>query len=269
MRERNVSILEGSKYNDKKERFENRRQSFFLTTADIDAAAAAGLLGVSGPRRIRSTGTSVNSPSASKNESPNNSVVGAASNSGSVVVETVQEAVAEAAIVSPASSVTTTPSVTGLRRHTIAKSRSLDSGVNRMPFFPVAEEDCYAPMQDNSSTNFSTPIHNTANNPQDDYGSTSHANNGSGPRVNFSPELGSMKNATFLRRAGRAQSMLVRPVSRSCTDLPAIVDEKPVRTTVLCESRIGCGSVYFHVMLIILILSFCYLPTAFRCGGPH
>lgn len=228
MRERNVSILEGSKYNDKKERFENRRQSFFLTTADIDAAAAAGLGGLIGPRRIRSTGTSVSSSSGgnNNNESPNNSILGAVSSSGSAVAVAT---VADAAGVSPASSVS---SVTGLRRHTIAKSRSLDSGVNRMPLYPMTDE-CYAPMNDNSSTTFTTPFHNSANNPQDDYGSTHAKGGGSVPRVNFSPDIGNiMNNATFNRRAGRAQSMLVRPsASRSCTDLPNIVDEKPVRTT--------------------------------------
>ena len=136
----------GSRYNDSKERLENRRSSFFLT-----ASTTASPHG--GNRRVRSTGSSTVSPQDD--------------------------------IPSPA---------TPPRRYTIAKTRSLDSGV-RVPM---------------SSEPFN------ANNPQDDYGSTK--------RTSFSSEN---ETPLLAPSAGRSRSMICMNHRSSCADLPNI-DEKPV-----------------------------------------
>ena len=136
----------GSRYNDSKERLENRRSSFFLTSS------APTLPSHAGGRRIHSTGSSA---TANDNEKHSHSVP--------------------------------------LRRHTLAKTRSLD-GIHR------------APMS-------SEPFH--ANNPQDDYGSTA--------KSSFSSE----NETPLLSSTRRTQSLACLNHRSSCADLSNL-DEKPV-----------------------------------------
>ena len=132
----------GSRYNDSKERLENRRSSFFLTSSTNSLPHAAS-------RRIHSTGSST--VSAVENGKP------------------------------------------PIRRHTIAKTRSLDSGVR-------------VPMR-------TEPFR--ANNPQDDYGSTN--------RTSFSSD----NDAPLLSAPSRRSKSVIGITPRSCGDLSHI-DEKPV-----------------------------------------
>ena len=136
----------GSRYNDRKERLENRRSSFFLTSAEANLHASA--------RRLRSVGSTATPPDPT--------------------------------------------TVTDIRRQTIAKSRSLDSGV-RM----------------DSMSSGAIPFH--ANNPQDDYGST---------RNQSSFSLQENEAPLLAGGAGRSKSMIGIQRS-SCGDL-AHIDEKPV-----------------------------------------
>lgn len=159
----------GSRYNDRKERLENRRSSFFLTASDPTLPDSSPV------RRFRSTGN------------------------------TTDNAAAAAA------------PITGLRRHTIAKTRSLDSGVG----VGMSAD----PLQ--------------ANNPQDDYGSTTRRGSFSTSSENETPLL--------VPAAGqRSKSMIGIGHRSSCSEMPNI-DEKPV--SFCCLSH--CIGIYIFLFYSI------------------
>ena len=232
----------GSRYNDKKERLENRRQSFFLSATDPLNENHA------------STNSILYHPSSTDNN--NNSSINNRTTGVTTTTTTSSAATATATtgadlthrtggVTKTISHNSTTSSSIGLRRHTmVAKTRSLDSGVIRLS----ADQDDYY-MDDDSSQRHLILNHNHNNssitgsssrqpqrsdsNPQDDYGSTgtrTNNHNREDPLLLAVPSL-----ANNLKKKGRSRSLLVQPVSRSsCADLSAL-DEKPVRCCFLLQ----------------------------------
>ena len=179
----------GSRYNDKKERLENRRQSFFLAPTDHHQ-----LKHDPSTRRIRSTGTT----------------------------DTGDHSTATAIAAGTAANVNSSSnsSVTGVRRHTfISKTRSLDSGVvtttsydndntNQMSGDTLFQAN--NPQDDYGSTNNTTNGNTNTNNSRTFQKDAPLLVGGGGG-------------------GGRSRLLLGRPTTRSsCADLSNI-DEKPVR----------------------------------------
>lgn len=143
----------GSRYNDSKERLENRRQSFFLANPSNSNH--------NDPRRIRSTGTT--------DTGDHSTATGSASVAASV----------SAATANSNSNTTSRRSAagTGVRRHSfMAKTRSLDSGIVHNTGIAA-----YNSMGD-------IPLQGANNNPQDDYGSTGGGSSNNNNSIFFQKE---------------------------------------------------------------------------------
>lgn len=123
----------GSRYNDKKERLENRRQSFFLSATDP----------------LNNNHASTNSILYHGNDNNND---GGTSASGDLTSRA-------GGLAMTISHNSTTCSTTGLRRHTmVAKTRSLDSGVLRLSNSHTKMSSDNNPHDDYGSTHREAPL---------------------------------------------------------------------------------------------------------------
>ena len=132
-----IITMLGSRYNDKKERLENRRQSFFLSATDP----------------LNNNHASTNSILYHGNDNSNDGATTASADLTSRA----------GGLTKTISHNSTTSSTTGLRRHTmVAKTRSLDSGVLRLSNSQTKMSSDNNPQDDYGSTHRETPLLSSA-----------------------------------------------------------------------------------------------------------